>query len=149
MKTKTSTPKTATIARNWILIDLSGQTLGRVCTKIAQTLMGKNRLNFSYHLDQGDYVVAINSDQIRVTGKKLKNKLYQSYSGHPGGLKELTLKEMLQKDSRLVIRHGVYGMLPKNKLRDRRMVRLKIFADANHPYSDKINHSKLDKSLTK
>lgn len=138
MKLKTITPQAKNTVRQWFVVDLANQTLGRVSTQIAVILTGKSKVSFSYHLDQGDNVIAINAAQIRVTGDKLKSKLYQSYSGFPGGLKELTLKEMMQKDPRKVIKHAVYGMLPKNKLRDRRIARLKIYVDANHPYSDKL-----------
>jgi large subunit ribosomal protein L13 len=136
---KTTVTKGNQIKRSWYLIDLSGQTLGRVCTQIAQILIGKNNPVFSYHRDDGDYVVAINAADIKVTGKKLKDKIYYHHTHWSGGLKELTLKEMLQKDPREVIIHGVYGMLPKNKLRDRRITRLKVFVGANHPYADKLN----------
>jgi large subunit ribosomal protein L13 len=135
---KTTVLKGNQVDRDWHLIDLQGQTLGRICTKIAQILMGKDKTTFSYHRDDGDYVVAINSSDIKVTGSKLKEKIYYHHTHWSGGLKELTLAEMLKKDSRKVITHGVYGMLPKNKLRDIRMTRLKVFADANHPYTDKI-----------
>ena len=135
---KTSVLKGNQVNRNWHLIDLSNQTLGRICTQIASILMGKDKTTFSYHRDDGDYVVAINAADIRVTGSKLKDKIYRRHTHWPGGLKELTLNEMLKKDPRLVIKSGVYGMLPKNKLRDRRMTRLKIFVDSNHPYADKL-----------
>ncbi|HNZ84581.1 MAG TPA: 50S ribosomal protein L13 [Candidatus Woesebacteria bacterium] len=135
---KTSVLKGNQVNRNWHLIDLSNQTLGRICTQIASILMGKDKTTFSYHRDDGDYVVAINAADIRVTGSKLKDKIYRRHTHWPGGLKELTLNEMLKKDPRLVIKSGVYGMLPKNKLRDRRMTRLKIFTDSNHPYADKL-----------
>ena len=135
---KTTVLKGNQVHRNWHLIDVSEQTLGRVCTQIAAILMGKDKTTFSYHRDDGDYVVAINAADIRVTGSKLKDKIYRRHTHWPGGLKELTLNEMLKKDPRLVIKSGVYGMLPKNKLRDRRMTRLKIFVDSNHPYADKL-----------
>ena len=135
---KTSVLKGNQVNRNWHLIDLSNQTLSRICTQIASILMGKDKTTFSYHRDDGDYVVAINAADIRVTGSKLKDKIYRRHTHWPGGLKELTLDEMLKKDPRLVIKSGVYGMLPKNKLRDRRMTRLKIFTDSNHPYADKL-----------
>jgi large subunit ribosomal protein L13 len=136
---KTTVVKGSQIKRSWHLIDLSGQTLGRVCTQIAQILIGKNNPLFSYHRDDGDYVVAINATDIKVTGKKLKDKIYRHHTHWSGGLKELSLKEMLEKDPRKVIIHGVYGMLPKNKLRDRRITRLKVFVGATHPYADKLN----------
>jgi large subunit ribosomal protein L13 len=136
---KTTVTKGNQTKRSWYLVDLSGQTLGRVCTQIAQILMGKNSPLFSYHRDDGDYVVAINASEIKVTGKKLKDKIYYHHTHWSGGLKELSLKEMLQKDPRKVIIHGVYGMLPKNKLRDRRITRLKVFVGNEHPYTDKLN----------
>ena len=135
---KTSVLKGNQVNRNWHLIDLSNQTLGRICTQIASILMGKDKTTFSYHRDDGDYVVAINAADIRVTGSDLKDKIYRRHTHWPGGLKELTLNEKNKKDPRLVIKSGVYGMLPKNKLRDRRMTRLKIFTDSNHPYADKL-----------
>ena len=135
---KTTVLKGNQVRRNWHLIDVSEQTLGRVCTQIAAILMGKDKPTFSYHRDDGDYVVAINAGQIKTTGSKLRDKIYRRHSHWPGGLKELTLDEMLKKDPRLVIKSGVYGMLPKNKLRNRRMTRLKIFVDSNHPYADKL-----------
>ena len=136
---KTTVTKGNQIKRSWHLIDLTDKTIGRICTEIAQILMGKSNPAFSYHRDDGDYVVAINSDKIHATGKKLKDKLYRHHTHWSGGLKELTLAEMLQKDSRQVIIRGVYGMLPKNKLRDRRITRLKVFVGAEHPYADKLN----------
>ncbi len=135
---KTTVLKGNQIERTWHLVDLSGQTLGRVCTQIATILMGKNKTTFSYHRDDGDYVVAINANNIKVTGSKLKEKTYYHHTHWSGGLKELTLAEMLKKDPRKIITHGVYGMLPKNKLRNIRMTRLKVFVDTNHPYTDKI-----------
>jgi large subunit ribosomal protein L13 len=136
---KTTVLKGNQSSRSWHLIDLSGQTLGRICTQMAEILMGKNKPIFSYHRDDGDYVVAINASQIQTTGKKLKNKLYRHHTHWSGGLRELTLAEMLQKDARQVIIRGVYGMLPKNKLRDKRITRLKVFLGAEHPYIDKLN----------
>ncbi len=136
---KTTVTKGNLVKRQWQLVDLSGQTLGRACTQIAQILMGKNSPLFSYHRDDGDYVIAINSDKIQATGKKLKDKIYRHHTHWSGGLKELTLKEMLEKDSRQVIIHGVYGMLPKNKLRDARIARLKVFVGSDHPYADKLS----------
>ena len=135
---KTTVLKGNKVDRSWHLIDLSNQTLGRICTQIASFLMGKDKTTFSYHRDDGDYVVAVNAENIKVTGKKLKEKLYYHHTHWSGGLKELTLAEMLKKDPRKVISHGVYGMLPKNKLRDIRMTRLKVFVGADHPYTDKI-----------
>jgi len=138
MKNDTTVIKGNNPKREWHLIDLSEKTLGRVCSQIAQILIGKHKVAFSYHRDDGDYVVAINSENIKVTGKKLKDKIYHHYSNYPGGLKSLTLKELLAKDSRKVIYLGVSNMLPKNRLRKTRLSRLKIFKDTNHTFSDKL-----------
>jgi len=139
MKTKTTVLKGSNPVRSWVLIDLSGKTLGRAATEIASILMGKNKVTFSYHRDDGDYVVAINAADIQVTGRKLKQKIYYRHTAWSGHLKELKLSELLAKDPRKVISHGVYGMLPKNKLRDIRMTRLKVFVGSDHKYADKFN----------
>lgn len=138
MKAKTTVTKGNTIERQWHLVDLSDQVLGRVCVKLASILQGKDKADYSPNRDVGDYIIAINASKIRVTGKKLKDKIYYHHTGYAGHLRELTLGQLLEKDPRQVISHGVMGMLPKNKLRDRRMTRLKIFIDATHPYNDKI-----------
>ena len=135
---KTTVVKGNQVQRSWHLIDLQDQTLGRVCTQIAQILIGKDKPAFSYHRDDGDYVVAVNADKIQVTGSKLKEKIYRHHTHWSGGLKELTLAEMMKKDARQVIIRGVYGMIPKNKLRDIRITRLKVFVGADHPYADKL-----------
>jgi len=145
-KAKTTITKGGDPKRNWHLIDLKNQTLGRVCTQIAQPLIGKAKTDFSYHRDDGDYVVAINAALIEVTGKKLTKKIYYHHTGYAGHLKELSLKELLAKDPREVIKHGVYGMLPKNKLRDLRITRLKIFKDDQHTFADKLTHAKENQS---
>jgi large subunit ribosomal protein L13 len=136
---KTTVLKGNQVERAWHLIDLQDQTLGRVCTQIAQILMGKNKTTFSYHRDDGDYVVAINAADIQTTCKKLKQKIYYHHTAWTGHLKELKLSELMAKDPRKVISHGVYGMLPKNKLRDIRMTRLKVFVGSDHKYVDKFN----------
>jgi len=138
MKAKTTVTKGNLIDRKWHLVDLEGKTLGRVCVSIANLLMGKNKVDYSPNRDAGDYVVAINAKKIIVTGNKLKQKVYYHHTGFAGNLKELTLGQLMDKDPRLVISHGVKGMLPKNKLRDARMTRLKIFIESEHLYNDKI-----------
>ncbi|HBP50918.1 MAG: 50S ribosomal protein L13 [Candidatus Shapirobacteria bacterium GW2011_GWE1_38_10] len=138
MKTKTTVLKGSNPVRSWVLIDLSGKTLGRAATEIAAILMGKNKVTFSYHRDDGDYVVAINAKDIVVTGKKLKQKIYYHHTGYAGHLKEMSLKELMVKDPRKVIEFAVHGMIPKNHLRSLRMRRLKIYANAEHKYTDKI-----------
>jgi len=138
MKSKTTVLKGSNPVRSWVLIDLSGKTLGRAATEISSILMGKNKTTFSYHRDDGDYVVAINAKDIVVTGKKLKQKIYYHHTAFSGHLKEMSLKELMVKDPRQVIEFAVHGMLPKNHLRPLRMRRLKISANAEHKYTDKI-----------
>lgn len=142
---KTTVALPAETKRLWHLIDASSANLGRVLTQISVLLMGKNKRNFSYHVDQGDYVVVINASKIRVTGRKLKEKEYNSYSGHPGGLKTFSLQELLERDPAEVIRRGIMGMLPKNHQRDKRVTRLKVFANDTHPYADKLKSATITK----
>lgn len=138
MKAGTTVVKEKEITRRWHLIDLSGQTLGRASVQIANLLMGKDKLSFSFNRDDGDYVIAINATKVQVTGNKLKEKIYYHHTAFSGHLKEISLKELMAKDARKVIIHGVSGMLPKNKLRDQRLARLKVFLNSDHPYADKI-----------
>ncbi len=105
-------------------IDASGKILGRLASEIAVLLRGKHKVDFSYHLNQGDRVVVSNVEKMKVTGRKLKQKIYYRHSGYPGGLKERTLEEMMKKDPAEVLRLAVYRMLPKNKLRDKMIKRL-------------------------
>jgi large subunit ribosomal protein L13 len=136
---KFTTPVPKVANRRWHLIDAQGQVLGRLATQVASLLMGKNDPDFSYHQDRGDYVVVINAAEIKVTGDKTKTKMYHHYSGFPGGLKSLSLGQLMERDPSLAITHAVAGMIPKNKLRDTRLTRLKIFAGSDHPYADKLN----------
>lgn len=135
---KTTTLKPTDIKRNWHLIDLDGQILGRAAVKIATLLIGKGKTLTGAHLDQGDYVVAINTAKITVTGKKLTDKIYYSHSGFPGGLREISLQQLLAKDSRKVIEKAVKGMLPKDKHQQDRQRRLKLFSDDKHPYAQQL-----------
>lgn len=118
----------------WHVIDLKGQTLGRISTKIAKLLMGKDKPTFTPNIDDGDYVIALNSEGLKFTGTKVLNKMYYRHSGYGGGFKELNLEGLMKKDSRKVIEASVRGMLPKNKLQDPRMARLKIYKNEIHPY---------------
>ncbi len=120
--------------RKWRLIDAKGQVLGRLATEIATYLRGKYSPNFQPHKDEGDVVVVINTDQIRVTGGKETKKLYRWHSWYPGGLKEKKFSEVMAKDSRRVITEAVYGMIPHNRLRSRMMTRLKLYKGAEHPH---------------
>ena len=138
---KTKTTKKSEIKRSWHLIDVSDEILGRITTQIARLLIGKDKVYFTSHLDCGDYVVVINAAQVRVTGKKADQKIYYRHSGYPGGFKETSFKQQMAKDPTKIILQAVKSMLPKNKLRDPRLARLKIFADDKHPYQDKIKNA--------
>jgi large subunit ribosomal protein L13 len=135
---KTTVVKGNSTKRSWNLVDLSGQSWGRSATKIAPLLIGKHKIDYSPNRDAGDYVVAINASKISITGKKLDQKIYYHHSGFTGNLKELTLRQLFKKDPRQVIYLAVRGMLPKNKLRSKRLTRLKIFIGDQHQYTDKF-----------
>lgn len=136
----TKSTKAEDITRKWHLIDLKEKTLGRISTEIANLLMGKSKSYFVRNLDCGDYVVVINAKDIKVTGKKELKKEYYRYSGYPGGLKKQTLGELRERKPEEIIIHAVKGMLPQNRLRDRMLARLKIFAGEEHPYNDKFKN---------
>ena len=134
MKYKTQWNKKEDIQRNWYIVDVKDQVLGRVATKIASLLIGKDKVNIVPNMDCGDYVIVINSDFVKVTrGKELKKKYY-SYSGYPGGLKVTTFDEQMKKDSRRVIQSAIKNMLPKNKLQDQRMCRLFVYKGSEHKH---------------
>lgn len=135
---KTKTTKAKDIKRDWHLVDAKDKVLGRLASKIVPLLMGKDRIYFTPHLDCGGWVVVINASQIKVTGKKDKQKLYRHHTGYPGGFRELSFSQMMAKDPRNVIHLAVKNMLPKNKLRSRRLERLRIFVGEKHPYGDKF-----------
>lgn len=132
---KTYSAKPSDVTRKWLLIDAADAPLGRIATVIATYLTGKNKPMYTPHIDCGDYVVVINAAKLPVTGNKLDGKKYYRYSGFPGGMKEMTLGEKLAKDPASVIELAVKGMLPKNKLVDGRLARLRIFADENHGHT--------------
>lgn len=133
--TKTYSAKPSEVVRKWYILDASKVSLGRLSTQVAQLLMGKGKPMFTRHIDCGDYVIIINSDKLQVTGQKLENKKYYQHSGYPGGLKEATLQEKIDKDSTWVVENAVRGMIPDNKLRAGRMMRLKVYKDENHSHS--------------
>jgi large subunit ribosomal protein L13 len=132
---KTKVLKKEEVERKWYIVDATDKILGRLASKIALVLTGKHRPQYTPHVDSGDYVVIINADKFRVTGKKMTDKIYYSHSFFPGGLKKITLELMLKKHPERVIFHAVSGMLPKNRLRAKRLKRLKIYIDAKHPHS--------------
>jgi large subunit ribosomal protein L13 len=127
------------VKRSWHLIDVKGQVLGKSATKIAELLIGKHKPTYTPHVDGGDYVVVINASQVEVTGKKRTDKIYYRHSQYPGGLKAESFDKKLARQPKQIIENAVWGMLPTNKLRDPRMKRLKVFADANHPYTNEVN----------
>ncbi len=138
MNNTTKPTKLSDMKRSWYLFDVRDKVLGRIATDIALALMGKAKPNFVRNLDCGDYVVVVNAKHVAVTGKKEKQKLYGRFSGYPGGLKQKALWQVRAEKPTEVVRHAVWGMLPKNKLRDRLITRLYIYPEAEHPYKDKV-----------
>src|SRR5689334_20117402 len=132
MKTYVATP--ADRERNWLLVDASGKTLGRLATQIADALRGKNKPVYTPHVDTGDFVIVVNAEKISVTGNKLADKKYYRHSGYPGGLKVRTLAEQLERRPEEVIRKAVKGMLPRNRLARKQITKLKIYAGPEHPH---------------
>jgi large subunit ribosomal protein L13 len=132
---KTYTAKPREIEQAWRLVDADGQILGRLATEIADTLRGKNKPAYTPHVDTGDFVVVVNAEKVRVTGKKLDQKIYYRHSGYPGGLRERTLAEQLARRPEEVIRKAVKGMLPKNKLAAAQLRKLKVYAGPEHPHA--------------
>ncbi len=131
---KTYAPKAKEVIRKWYIVDANNKTLGRLSAKIANVLRGKNKSFFSPSVDCGDFVIVINAAQIKLTGNKLKGKIYRHHSGYKGGLKEATAEKMLAKKPSYPLLHAIKGMIPNNKLRNNALKRLKIYADANHPH---------------
>jgi large subunit ribosomal protein L13 len=116
------------VGKNWFVVDADNQVLGRVATRVARILIGKDKPNFTPYLDCGDHVIVINADRVRLTGNKIEQKVYRRHSGYPGGLKEIPIRAMMQRRPEEVIREAVVGMLPKNKLRARRAKKLRVYA---------------------
>lgn len=134
----TKPTKESHIQRSWHLISTKEEVLGRMAGKISKLLIGKSKPYFVRNLDLGDYVVVTNAALVKVTGDKQNQKVYTSYSGYPGGLKEEKFKDLLQRRPEEIIRRAVSGMLPKNKLRKRMLRRLFIYRGEEHPYKDKL-----------
>ena len=131
-KTYATTP--ADIERAWFVIDAQGMTLGRLASKVAPILRGKHKPYFTTHLDTGDYVVIVNADKIHVTGKRLDKKIYYRHTGYPGGLKQMTLREMMSRYPTRALQFAIKGMLPKGPLGRQMARKLKIYAGAEHPH---------------
>ena len=131
---KTAHLNKETVERNWFVVDAEDLVLGRLSTRIAMVLRGKHKPTFSPHVDGGDFFIVTNAEKVQVTGNKTLQKVYYRYTGHPGGLRSTTLKEMLVKHPDRVIRRAVWGMLPKGPLGRSQIKKLKVYAGAEHPH---------------
>ncbi|NLT34900.1 MAG: 50S ribosomal protein L13 [Gaiellales bacterium] len=131
---KTYSAKPGEIDRKWWVVDAQGKNLGRLASRIAVVLRGKDKTQFTPHVDTGDFVVVVNADKVAVTGRKLTDKRYYRHSGYPGGLRMRTLGQMLDSRPTEVLRSAVKGMLPKNRLASRQLMKLKIYAGPSHPH---------------
>ena len=132
---KTKSYKNTDLDKKWLLLDARDETLGRLSSKIASILMGKNKAQYTPHNDLGDYVVVVNAEKIKVTGNKNTQKRYYRHTGYPGGLKSSTFSEMIEKDPENTILKAVKGMLPKNKLSNSMISKLKVYEGDNHPHA--------------
>lgn len=133
MKTFMASP--ATIDRKWYVVDAEGKTLGRLASEVAKVLRGKNKAIFTPHIDTGDYVIVVNADKVKVTGKKLDQKIYYHHSDYIGGMKETTLREMMNKHPERVIEYAVKGMLPKGPLGRQMYTKLFVYAGPDHKHA--------------
>ncbi|HEX8348817.1 MAG TPA: 50S ribosomal protein L13 [Hymenobacter sp.] len=129
---KTYSAKPSDVVRSWYVIDAGEDSLGRVATRVATLLTGKGKPMFTQHIDVGDFVIVINAKNTVVTGKKATDKIYYRHSGYPGGIKQRTFTEQMEKDPTAALQRAIRGMLPVNKLRDGRLARLKIYEGAEH-----------------
>jgi large subunit ribosomal protein L13 len=132
---KTYSAKPGEVPRKWRMVDVEGKVLGRVATQIADLLRGKTKPAFTPHVDTGDFVVVVNAEKIRLTGKKWSDKLYSHHSGYPGGLKRITAGAQRRKDPTFIIREAVWGMMPKTRLGRTQIKKLKIYAGPDHPHA--------------
>jgi len=139
ISTKPYRVKASDLKPVWHVIDAEGKTLGRLASEIATLLMGKHKPIYVSHLNTGDFVVVVNADKVRVTGRKLEQKVYYRHSGYHGGLKQQTLEDLLKKAPTRVVKHAVRGMLPKNIMGRRMLSRLKLYAGAHHPHKAQVN----------
>lgn len=137
---KTYQPKAKEVVRAWHLMDAEGKTLGRLATEAATYLTGKHKPTYSAHLDSGDYVVIVNVEKVKVTGRKESQKLYRRHSGYPGGYRELTLEQVRVRKPSFILEHAISGMVPDNRLKKVRMARLKLVKGPTHPYQSQIKN---------
>lgn len=131
---KTYYPKVEELTHEWYLVDANDQNLGRLATKISTVLLGKHKPTFTPGVDNGDFVIVVNAERVRVTGNKLDDKIYYHHTGYPSGLKAITLRQQLARHPERVLRSAVWGMLPHNKLGRRLIKKLKIYAGPDHPH---------------
>jgi len=139
MNKKTFQPKAKEVEREWHLLDAKDAILGRLATQAAIFLMGKHKSTYSTHMDSGDFVVIVNAEKIEVTGKKEKDKMYRTHSGYPGGFKEKSYQQVKAVHPERILEHAVSGMLPDNRLKDERMLRLKIVVGSKNPYEKQLS----------
>lgn len=132
---KTISANKATVQKEWIVVDAEGAVLGRLTSEIAKVLRGKHKPSFTPHVDCGDNVIVINAEKVRLTGNKMTDKVYLRHTGHPGGQRETTPRQLLAKDPRRIIEHAVKGMLPKNRLGRRLFTNLHVYAGGEHPHA--------------
>ena len=137
---KTKSYKNTDLEKKWLLLDASNKTLGRLSAKISSILMGKNKAHYTPHNDLGDYIVVINAEKVKVTGNKDIQKKYYRHSGYPGGLKSSTFSEIIEKNPEDIILKAVKGMLPKNKLSNSMISKLKVYKGENHPHIGQNPH---------
>lgn len=135
MKTTTLSAKPAEVRRDWYVVDANGKTLGRMATEIARRLRGKHKTSYTPHVDTGDYIVVINAEKLRVSGNKLKDKMYYHHTGYVGGIKSISLEKQLDKAPDRVIKSAVKGMLPKNPMGRSMFSKLKVYAGESHPHT--------------
>jgi len=131
---RTFIPKKGDIEQKWWLINAEGRVLGRMATEVADLIRGKRKPQFTSHLDTGDFVVIVNAEKIKVSGRKLEQKKYYSHSGYPGGIKEETLKDLLERKPEEVVKKAVWGMIPKGKLGRALYKKLKVYRGPTHPH---------------
>lgn len=132
--TKTYAPRAGEVVREWLVVDAAGQTLGRLASEVATLLRGKHKPDYAPFLDTGDFVIVVNAGKIAVTGNKLRQKVYYRHSGYPGGIREITLEDMLRRHPTRAVELAVRGMLPKNRLGRHLLGKLKVYAGPEHPH---------------
>jgi large subunit ribosomal protein L13 len=125
----------ATVTRNWYVVDGTNQTVGRMCSRIAAILRGKNKASYTPHVDCGDYIIVINCEKVKFTGNKMEEKVYDNFSGYPGGRKEELAKDLIKRRPEVLIERAVKGMLPKNRLGRQMYKKLFVYAGAEHPHT--------------